>query len=189
MNQLLWMLGQSGYGSLSSTLYWKIACLTTKLLIHEPCGPQCLLFSESLPALVMRPITYEPVLSPWSSSININNKIMDVYIREVLPGITMPGDDNNYGSSRWDEHHGCLCTIDVHIMPSLYYYISKGHILPSLKLYSPVLMAMYLPILLWPIRLWLMNGSMLDVSVLQALSKRIHYGMFVAEAKFRWLPW
>ena len=28
--------------------------------------------------------------------------------------------------------------------------------------------------------------SMLDVSVLQALSKRIHYGMFVAEAKFRW---
>ena len=27
--------------------------------------------------------------------------------------------------------------------------------------------------------------SMLDVSVLQALSKRIHYGMFVAEAKFR----
>lgn len=29
------------------------------------------------------------------------------------------------------------------------------------------------------------SASMLDVAVLQALSKRIHYGMFVAEAKFR----
>ena len=29
------------------------------------------------------------------------------------------------------------------------------------------------------------SSSMLDVTLLQALSKRIHYGMFVAEAKFR----
>lgn len=56
--------------------------------------------ADSLPALALQPITYEPILAPWSPSININAKIMDVYIREVLPGITTPGDDNNYGSSR-----------------------------------------------------------------------------------------
>lgn len=74
----------------------------------------------------MRPITFEPILHPCSNAININTKIMRVYQSELLPELTAPGDDNNYGSA-----------------------------------------------------------SMLDVSLLQALSKRIHYGMFVAEAKFR----
>ena len=51
---------------------------------------------------------------------------MDLYLQELVPGITEPGDDNNYGSA-----------------------------------------------------------AMQDVLCLQALSKRIHYGKFVAEAKFR----
>lgn len=83
-------------------------------------------FPESLPSLVMAPITFDPVLASYSKSININQKILQVYTKEVVPAICKPGDDNNYGSA-----------------------------------------------------------SMLDVFVLQALSKRIHYGMFVAEAKFR----
>ena len=66
------------------------------------------------------------VLAPGSKAINVNDHIMDLYLQRLLPGITEPGDDNNYGSS-----------------------------------------------------------AMGDVLCLQALSKRIHYGKFVAEAKFR----
>ena len=66
------------------------------------------------------------VLVPWAKSINLNSQIMDLYLHELMPGITEPGDDNNYGSA-----------------------------------------------------------AMQDVLCLQALSKRIHYGKFVAEAKFR----
>ena len=54
---------------------------------------------------------------------------MDLYLQELMPGITEPGDDNNYGSA-----------------------------------------------------------AMQDVLCLQALSKRIHYGKFVAEAKYRAHP-
>ncbi|KAG1670864.1 hypothetical protein FOA52_000366 [Chlamydomonas sp. UWO 241] len=86
-------------------------------------------FPGSLPSLVMKPIEYDRVLASFSKDININARIMEVYINEVVPEVAQPGDDNNYGSS-----------------------------------------------------------SMLDVAVLQALSKRIHYGMFVAEAKFREEP-
>ena len=51
---------------------------------------------------------------------------MNLYLDELMPGITEDGDDNNYGSA-----------------------------------------------------------AMQDVLCLQALSKRIHYGKFVAEAKYR----
>lgn len=68
------------------------------------------------------------MLAPGSKAINVNERIMDLYLQRLLPGITEPGDDNNYGSS-----------------------------------------------------------AMGDVLCLQALSKRIHYGKFVAEAKFRWV--
>ena len=65
------------------------------------------------------------VLAPGASAININDRIMTLYLEHILPNITQPGDDNNYGSS-------------------------VTH----------------------------------DVWALQALSKRIHFGKFVAEAKF-----
>ena len=75
-------------------------------------------------------VTYaRQVLVPWAKSINLNRQIMELYLTELMPGITEPGDDNNYGSS-----------------------------------------------------------AMQDVLCLQALSKRIHYGKFVAEAKFRANP-
>lgn len=66
------------------------------------------------------------MLAPCAEAINLNNVVMDLYLHELVPGITEPGDDNNYGSA-----------------------------------------------------------AMQDVLCLQALSKRIHYGKFVAEAKFR----
>eukprot|EP00891_Asterochloris_glomerata_P009776 jgi/Astpho2/9776/Aster-03752 len=82
-------------------------------------------FPNDVPPLVLPPIQYAQVLAPGSKAINVNERIMDLYLQRLLPGITEPGDDNNYGSS-----------------------------------------------------------AMGDVLCLQALSKRIHYGKFVAEAKF-----
>lgn len=66
------------------------------------------------------------VLWPASANVSVNSKIMQMYLEHLLPEITEPGDDSNYGSA-----------------------------------------ALY------------------DVVILQALSRRIHYGKFVAEAKFR----
>lgn len=82
-------------------------------------------FPENVPELVLRPITYASVLAPFNKEINVNARVMQLYVDHLLPGIAAAGDDNNYGSS-----------------------------------------AMY------------------DGLALQALSKRVHYGKFVAEAKF-----
>ena len=54
-------------------------------------------YPSALPPLVMRPITFEPILHSCSTSININSKIMHVYQSELLPELTAPGDDNNFG--------------------------------------------------------------------------------------------
>eukprot|EP00798_Chlamydomonas_sp_ICE-L_P014130 gene14130-20089_t len=75
--------------------------------------------------LVLSPISFPDPLIESGERINVNDKIIDVYVSHVVPGITKPGDDSNYGSS-----------------------------------------------------------GILDVICLQALSKRVHYGKFVAEAKF-----
>lgn len=83
-------------------------------------------YPDHVPQLVLPSIQYEQVLAPCAEAINLNNVVMDLYLHELVPGITEPGDDNNYGSA-----------------------------------------------------------AMQDVLCLQALSKRIHYGKFVAEAKFR----
>ena len=69
------------------------------------------------------------ILAPCAKSINFNTQILNLYLDELMPGITEDADDNNYGSA-----------------------------------------------------------AMQDVLCLQALSKRIHYGKFVAEAKFRANP-
>jgi hypothetical protein len=39
------------------------------------------------------------VLAPYAKEININNDVMDMYLRHLLPGITGGGDDGNYGSA------------------------------------------------------------------------------------------
>ena len=88
-------------------------CTVADLLVH---------YAACLAHLLLSP----QVLAPCAEAINLNNLIMDLYLQELVPGITEPGDDNNYGSA-----------------------------------------------------------AMQDVLCLQALSKRIHYGKFVAEAKFR----
>ncbi|GMQ05569.1 hypothetical protein CsSME_00050545 [Camellia sinensis var. sinensis] len=72
---------------------------------------------------------YPQVLHPIADAININNKIWDMYFRDLLTRLVREGDDGSYSSA-------AVC----------------------------------------------------DTICLQAFSKRIHYGKFVAEAKFRASP-
>ena len=80
-------------------------------------------FTKDLPDPILSPMKYEwPVKK---TNININDKILDIYINKIIPLICEKEDDGNYGSS-----------------------------------------------------------SVNDIIALQALSKRIHYGKFVAESKY-----
>ncbi|KAK9862077.1 hypothetical protein WJX84_001660 [Apatococcus fuscideae] len=83
-------------------------------------------YPDDLPEPVLPSLTYPQVLAPCAADININDTIMSMYLEHLLPAITRPGSDNNFGSA-----------------------------------------------------------AMQDVLCLQALSQRIHYGKYVAEAKFR----
>nr|CAN80983.1 hypothetical protein VITISV_028903 [Vitis vinifera] len=65
------------------------------------------------------------VLHPCADSVNLNNKVWNIYFKNLLPRLVKAGDDGNHGSA-------AVC----------------------------------------------------DTNCLQALSNRIHYGKFVAEAKF-----
>ncbi|XVE91567.1 hypothetical protein REPUB_Repub01dG0020800 [Reevesia pubescens] len=86
-------------------------------------------FPKYLPEPMLPPLQYPNVLHQCAGSININNKVWNVYFGELLPRLVEAGDDGNCGST-------AVC----------------------------------------------------DTICLQALSKRIHYGKFVAEAKFRESP-
>ena len=86
-------------------------------------------YPESLPPLVIPPMNFGEVLHECALKININDRIKEMYVENIVPGMCESGDDNNYGSAG-------LC----------------------------------------------------DVNCLQLISRRIHYGKFVAEAKFRAQP-
>ncbi|CAH9067766.1 unnamed protein product [Cuscuta europaea] len=86
-------------------------------------------FQDESPEPLLPPLQYPQVLHPAANSININNKIWDMYFKSILPRLVKKGNDGNYGST-------AVC----------------------------------------------------DTLCLQALSKRIHYGKFVAEAKYQALP-
>lgn len=82
-------------------------------------------YPSYLPEPMLPPLQYPKVLHHCAASININNKVWNMYFQDILPRLVKPGDDGNCGSA-------AVC----------------------------------------------------DTICLQALSKRIHYGKFVAEAKF-----
>ncbi|XP_057979131.1 chorismate mutase 1, chloroplastic [Malania oleifera] len=86
-------------------------------------------FPSDLPEPMLPPLQYPQVLHPVADTININNKVWNMYFRDLLPRLVKGGDDGNCGST-------AVC----------------------------------------------------DTNCLQALSKRIHYGKYVAEAKFRASP-
>jgi chorismate mutase len=80
-------------------------------------------FPEKLVDPVLPLLNYPRKIQP--NKVNLNQKILGIYLAKILPAICEEGDDQQHGSS--------------------------------------------------------VNA---DVAALQAISKRIHYGKFVAEAKF-----
>jgi len=86
-------------------------------------------YPDSLPMLVIGSMEYKTPLHECASSININHRIMKMYVENLVPALCEEGDDNNYGST-----------------------------------------------------------GLADVTNLQTISKRIHYGKFVAESKFQARP-
>ncbi|XP_062097202.1 chorismate mutase 2-like [Humulus lupulus] len=86
-------------------------------------------FPDHLPPSLAPTHSFPQVLHPAAASTNVNNKIWDIYFKQLLPLFTVPGDDGNYAST-----------------------------------------------------------ASSDLNCLQAISRRIHYGNFVAEVKFRDAP-
>ena len=86
-------------------------------------------YPDDLPMLVIGAMSYPDPLAPAAEAININERVMDMYVNNLLPALCEAGDDNNYGST-----------------------------------------------------------GLADVNCLQTISKRIHYGKFVAESKFQAKP-
>jgi chorismate mutase len=86
-------------------------------------------FPDHLPEPMLPPLQYPDVLHPISKSININERVWNMYFHDLLPSLVKKGDDGNYGST-------AVC----------------------------------------------------DLICLQALSKRVHYGKYVAEAKYQGSP-
>lgn len=92
-------------------------------LVRRYTAPDELPFTKNLPEPLLTPMVYK-----WPiriNNINLNDKILSIYINNIIPLICEKDDDGNYGSS-----------------------------------------------------------SVNDINVLQSLSKRIHYGKFVAESKY-----
>ncbi|KAJ3215743.1 chorismate mutase aro7 [Dinochytrium kinnereticum] len=81
-------------------------------------------FSKNLPAPILPPLAFPRILVP--NDICLNDKLMSIYLNEIVPRICKSGDDRNYGSA-----------------------------------------------------------ATKDTDALQMLSRRIHFGKFVAEAKFQ----
>jgi hypothetical protein len=48
---------------------------------------------------VLQPQNNPSGLAPGARSINLNSKILPLYLNTILPGITDSGDDGHYGSS------------------------------------------------------------------------------------------
>ncbi|KAA8530404.1 hypothetical protein F0562_005113 [Nyssa sinensis] len=56
-------------------------------------------FPDDLPEPLLPPLQYPQVLHPIADSININNKVWDMYFRDLLPRLVKDGDDGNCGST------------------------------------------------------------------------------------------
>ncbi|CAG8458522.1 6492_t:CDS:2 [Paraglomus occultum] len=109
-------------GSFLEYFLWEIEKVHAKARRYQ--SPDEYPFMGPLPDPIIPPLEYPRILKP--NNINVNSKIMEFYIKHIIPSLCVPGDDMNHGSA-----------------------------------------------------------TTKDIDCLQALSHRIHYGKFVAEAKFQ----
>ncbi|KAL7310032.1 chorismate mutase aro7 [Mucor circinelloides] len=117
--------GATGERSFLEYFFWETEKVHAK--VRRYTSPDEYAFTSPLPEPILPPLDFAKFLQP--NDINVNDKIMDIYVKDIVPTITKSGDDMNYGSS-----------------------VTK------------------------------------DIEALQALSKRIHFGKFIAESKFRSNP-
>ncbi|CAO3667182.1 unnamed protein product [Umbelopsis vinacea] len=117
--------GATGDRSFLEYFLWETEKVHAK--VRRYASPDEYAFTSPLPDPILPPLQYPEFIAP--NDININDKIMDVYVNHLVNAICQPGDDNNYGSA-----------------------------------------------------------ATKDIECLQALSRRIHYGKFIAESKFRSNP-
>ncbi|KAK4513519.1 Serine/threonine kinase [Mucor velutinosus] len=117
--------GATGERSFLEYFFWETEKVHAK--VRRYTSPDEYAFTSPLPEPILPPLEFVKFLQP--NDINVNDKIMNIYVKDIVPTITKSGDDMNYGSS-----------------------VTK------------------------------------DIEALQALSKRIHFGKFIAESKFRSNP-
>ena len=64
-------------------------------------------YPESLPMLVIGSMEYPCPLHPAAEAININDRIMRMYVEKVLPALCEAGDDNNSAALAWRTSRTC----------------------------------------------------------------------------------
>ncbi|KAI9364732.1 chorismate mutase [Pilaira anomala] len=117
--------GATGDRNFLEYFFWETEKVHAK--VRRYTSPDEYAFTSPLPEPILPKLDFEQFIVP--DDINVNNRIMDFYVKDILPTICKQGDDKNYGSS-----------------------------------------------------------ATKDIEALQALSKRIHFGKFIAESKFRSNP-
>lgn len=141
---------------------------------------------DELPPLVLPPLGYPPVLAPCAEAINFNERIMGVYLNDILPGEGGAGWQLRSRAAGQARSQAAVRACSLPVMVTACFGSAPC---PALALMVQSLK--HLP--LSPPPAITPGGddgnygsaATLDVLVLQALSTRIHYGKFVAEAKFR----
>ncbi|PIN04851.1 Chorismate mutase [Handroanthus impetiginosus] len=71
-------------------------------------------FPNNLPSSLLDPPNHAPVLHPPAAAVNINEKILNLYLRTLLPLISVEGDDGNYAVTAASDLQ-CLQTLSRRI--------------------------------------------------------------------------
>ncbi|KAG8477288.1 hypothetical protein CXB51_030777 [Gossypium anomalum] len=156
-------------------------------------------FPDELPDPLLPPLQYPQVLHPIADSININPKVWQMYFRNLIPRLVKEGEDGNCGST-------ALCD-SMCLQVNILRQVSHAFQIQFLNQFAhtPVPCAIDAFLAKWQpdnigssIKLAIVldqldvlgtAGCLLNIYVSpQALSKRIHYGKFVAECKYRASP-
>lgn len=72
-------------------------------------------FTSPLPQPILPPLEFEQYIAP--NDINVNDEIMDIYVKDIVPTICKHADDMNYGSA---------VTKDVEVLQALSKRIHYG---------------------------------------------------------------
>lgn len=158
---------------------------------------------------MLPPISYPAVLSPCGRPININARIMAVYLDEILPGAARVAGRGRTRARVCAEHgvrlrallQACVCTrapggrrswCGPHLKSELVRCPSRRCACEATLTHARAVLCCAPALSHSPAITEegddgnYGSAATLDVLALQALSSRIHYGKFVAEAKFRW---